>query len=102
MTPEISSPGENPRRAAEAAMREALERAFDYRGDVTITRRDGTRIEGYVFDRRAGATMADSAVRVLVRSGGEKVTIRYVDIAALVFTGRDAAAGPRRTAGGEA
>src|SRR5215210_3041124 len=38
----------------------ALEKAFDYRGDVTITRKDETKIEGYVFDRRTGSTLADS------------------------------------------
>ena len=26
----------------------ALEKAFDYRGDVTITRKDGSKIEGYI------------------------------------------------------
>ena len=32
----------------------ALEEAFDYRGDVLITRKDGIKVEGYVFDRRTG------------------------------------------------
>ncbi len=37
-------------------LREGLEKAFDYRGDVTITRKDGRTVEGYIFDRRVGAT----------------------------------------------
>ena len=41
-----------PELATEQELREALEKAFEYRGDVTITRKDGTRIEGYVYDRR--------------------------------------------------
>ena len=32
-----------PALATEAEIREALEKAFDYRGDVTITRKDGSR-----------------------------------------------------------
>ena len=74
-------------------LRAALERAFDYRGDVLITRRDGTKLEGYVFDRRKGAALADSFVRLLPKSGGPKVAVCYADIAALAFTGRDMAAG---------
>jgi len=46
-------------------LRDALEKAFDYRGDVTITLRDGTRVEGYVFDRLAGPTLAASCVRII-------------------------------------
>ena len=38
--------------ATEAEIREALEKAFDYRGDITVTRKDGSMVEGYLFDRR--------------------------------------------------
>jgi len=74
-------------------LRAALERAFDYRGDVQITRKDGSKIEGYIFDRRNGRTLADSYVRLLPKDGGAKTAISYADIAALAFTGRDMAAG---------
>lgn len=70
-----------------------LEKAFDYRGDVTITRRDGTLVEGYVFDRHTGKTLDESRVRVYPKDSTEKVTIPYADIAGLEFTGRDTAAG---------
>src|ERR1700751_4928603 len=82
-----------PELASEAELREALEKAFDYRGDVTITRRDGTKVEGYIFDRRNGATLADSVVRLIPQNSSEKVSIPYSDISALAFTGRDTAAG---------
>jgi hypothetical protein len=71
----------------------ALEQAFDYRGDVLITRKDGTKLEGYVFDRRQGKTLADSFVRLMPKAGGGKIAVSYADIAALAFTGRDMAAG---------
>ena len=82
-----------PELASEEDLRSALEKAFDYRGDITITRRDGTKIEGYLFDRRTGATLSDSAVRILPKDSNTKLTIPYSDIAALAFTGRDTAAG---------
>ncbi len=43
-----------PSMASDADIREALEKAFDYRGDVTITKKDGTQVVGYLFDRRTG------------------------------------------------
>jgi len=82
-----------PELAAEEDVRQALEKAFDYRGDVTITRKDGSKVEGYVFDRRTGKTLADSAVRLFPKDSDRKISIAYSDIAALAFTGRDTAAG---------
>ena len=79
--------------ATEAELRDALEQAFDYRGDVTITRKDGSRVEGYIFDRRNGATLAESVVRLIPKDSPQKISISYSDIAALAFTGRDTAAG---------
>ena len=79
--------------ASAAEVRAALEKAFDYRGDVTITLRDGTAIEGYVFDRREGPALSDCTVRLFPRDREEKVTVRYAEIARLAFTGRDTAAG---------
>ena len=82
-----------PELAGEDEVRAALDKAFDYRGDVTITRKDGTRVEGYIFDRRAGASLAESLVRLYPRDSEQKLNIRYSDIAALTFSGRDTAAG---------
>ena len=82
-----------PALASEEEIRAALEKAFDYRGDVAITKKDGTVIEGYIFDRRAGATLAQSAVRIFPKDRQEKLTIPYDQIAGLAFTGRDTAAG---------
>ena len=77
----------------EAELREALEKAFDYRGDVTLTHKDGSKIEGYVFDRVSGTSLSASFVRILPKIGGDRLKIAYSDIAALVFSGRDPAAG---------
>ena len=82
-----------PELASDAEVREALEKAFDYRGDITITRKDGSKVQGYLYDRRTGATLAESVVRIMPSDGGGRVNIAYSDIAALAFSGRDTAAG---------
>ncbi len=82
-----------PELATEDDVRNALEEAFDYRGDVTITLKDGTLVEGYIFDRRKGPTLANSLVRLIPQNSLEKISVPYSEIAALAFTGRDTAAG---------
>ena len=84
-----------PALATEAETRDALEKAFDYRGDVTLKLRNGNVVEGYVYDRRAGHSLNDSLVRVIPSKGEDRSrkSIPYSDIAALNFSGRDTAAG---------
>ena len=78
----------------------ALRMAFDYRGDVTLELRDGRTLEGYIYDRR---TKPSPAVRILLRdptsSGGsegeaqDRLLIEDHEIATLVISGKDTAAG---------
>ena len=79
--------------ASEEELRTALEKAFEYRGDVTITCKDGRVIEGYVYDRRLAATLSESRVRILPADGSGRVSVPYAEIVALHFSGRDTAAG---------
>ena len=73
------------------AVTEVVEHAFDYRGDVTVVRRDGAELVGYLFNRDVDA--GDPFVQMFPRDGGEAVTIPYAHIASIRFTGRDTAAG---------
>jgi hypothetical protein len=82
-----------PTLATEEELRVALEKAFDYRGDITLTLKDNSKIEGYLFDRATGSSLATSFVRVIPKESREKLKISYADIAALAFSGRDTAAG---------
>ena len=68
-----------------------VERAFDYRGDVTILRHDGRELVGYLFNRDIEASAP--FVQMFPREGGDAVSILYSDIASIRFTGRDTAAG---------
>jgi hypothetical protein len=74
-----------------AALAEAVERAFDYRGDVTVVRRDGGELVGYLFNRDADAV--PPFVQLFAAAGGDPVIISYADIRSIRFTGRDTAAG---------
>lgn len=82
-----------PTLATDDELRTALEKAFDYRGDVTLTLKNGTIVEGYIFDRRTGSTPGDSFVRIIPKNSDEKVQVKYGDIARVEFTGKDTAAG---------
>jgi len=82
-----------PQLATDADVRAVIEKAFDYRGDVTVTCKNGSAITGYLFDRRIGSTLANSAVRLMLATSNERPAIPYSEIAAIAFTGRDTAAG---------
>ena len=80
--------------ASEEEVRSALEKAFDYRGDLTVTLKNGETIVGYIFDRRAeSARLSECFLRIIPSNRSEKISIRYSDIAGLAFTGKDTAAG---------
>jgi hypothetical protein len=85
--------GSIPSLASADELRQALEDAFDYRGDVTITRRDGTSVTGYIYDRKQGQDLSSSLVRILPADGSPRQSIPFADVARLVFSGRDTAAG---------
>ena len=79
--------------ASDEDLRQALEKAFDYRGDVTLTLKSGECIEAYIFNRQTGTTMADSYVHYFTPSAPDKRKVSYAEIARLEFTGKDRAAG---------
>ncbi|AXC10618.1 hypothetical protein ACPOL_1270 [Acidisarcina polymorpha] len=81
-----------PELASDSEIVAALDKAFDYRGDITITGKDGTKFDGYIFDRRPGKSLSESFVRLFPVNSNEKLSISYADIARLEF-GKDRAAG---------
>jgi hypothetical protein len=85
--------GWTPVLGSDAEVLDALEKAFDYRGDVTITLKNGSVIDGYIFDRKTGASLAQSWVRLFPKDSAEKRSIAYSEIAGLHFSGKDRAAG---------
>ncbi len=84
--------GAVPTLATEQDLKNALEKAFDFRGDVTITLKSGEKIEAYIFNRSTGATLADSWVQYFAPNAPDKRKLAYDQIARLEF-GKDRAAG---------
>ena len=82
--PELASPED---------LCKALEKAFDYRGDVTITTKTGEKIEAFIFNRHTAATLADSWVMYFTPKAPEKRKLSYAEIARLEFSGKDRAEG---------
>jgi hypothetical protein len=84
--------GSVPSLVTDEDLKNALEKAFDFRGDVTITLKSGEKIEAYIFNRSTGATLADSWIQYFAPNSSEKKKTSYDQIARLEF-GKDRAAG---------
>ncbi len=86
--------GYNPRLDSLPMLRDVVEKAFSYRGDVTIVNRKGEAVEGYIFDRQAESSdTAKWNLRLIIKDSTDRATIRYEDIASINFSGKDPAAG---------
>ena len=82
-----------PELASDEDLRQALNKALDYRGDVTLTLKSGERIDAYIFNCQTGPTLADSFIQYFAPNAPEKRKVNYADIARVEFTGKDRAAG---------
>ena len=85
--------GWTPELATDEDLYHVLEKARDYRGDVTLTLKNGERIVAYVFNCQSGPTLAESFLQYFTPNSPEKRKARYADIARVEFTGKDRAAG---------
>ncbi len=72
-------------------LREAVRRAVDFRGDVTIETRDGRSVEGFAFDARLGEE--GESIRLLPGDSNTRVEVPLAHVVRLSFTGKDAASG---------
>ena len=77
--------------ASFAELAEAVELAFDYRGDVTISLKSGESFSGYLFNRQVDGS--DSYLEVFPSDSSQARHIRYDQIVAIAFTGEDTATG---------
>jgi len=73
-----------------AELAEAIELAFDYRGNVTLVLKSGDQIVGYIFNREAAGPKP--LLQVFPESGGMREVL-YADVASIAFSGEDTASG---------
>jgi hypothetical protein len=64
---------------------ELVDRAFDYRGYVTLRRKDGSELVGFVYDRGA------SHLELFDETATRRVRVEIEEIADIAMTGEDAA-----------
>ena len=69
---------------------EDIEKAYDFRGHVTLTLTDGRRLEGYLYNRVRGA---QAFVEVFPKDKPGSIKLSNGEIAKIDCTGEDCAAG---------
>jgi hypothetical protein len=79
------------RPATHADLVEAVEQAFDYRGDVSLELSSGRTVEGYVSNR--DVTVAQPFLHMHPKDESDMQIIPYADIKAINFTGKDTTSG---------
>lgn len=77
--------------ATDTELSDAIELAFDYRGDVTLELSSGERVTGYLFNR--SVTQDGASVELFVAGSGTAKVIPYSDIRSIAFSGEDTADG---------
>ncbi len=70
---------------------DAIEKAFDYRGDVTIVLKSGEKVVGYIYNRDHEAK--EPFLEYYPKGVDEQKSIKYSEIAGLEFSGVDPATG---------
>ena len=70
---------------------DVIDQAFDYRGNTTVVKVDGTEVEGYIFDRNKD--VPEPFIQMFDAAGNGPFKIPYSEIQNIKFTGKDTAAG---------
>lgn len=70
---------------------EVIDLAFDYRGNTTVVKADGTEVEGYIFNRNKD--VPEPFIQMFDLAGNGPFKILYSEIRSIKFTGKDMAAG---------
>ena len=91
MSEEKSLEGWVPELGPSLSLPQVIDLAFDYRGNTTIVKTDGTEVVGYVFNRNPEAPQP--YMEYFDESGTGPFTIPYSEIENIRFTGKDTAAG---------
>lgn len=91
MPEERSLEGWVPKLDGKLTLEQVIDLAFDYRGDVTVVNKSGSRVVGYVFNR--DRTAPEPFLQLYDEKGNGPTRLAYSEIANIHFTGRDRAAG---------
>ncbi len=70
---------------------QVIDLAFDYRGNTTVVKVDGSEVEGYIFNRVT--EVPEPFLQMYDRDGNGPLRIAYSEIRTIKFTGKDMASG---------
>lgn len=91
MPEESSLEGWIPEPGEELSISQIIDMAYDYRGNTTIRKTDGTEVVGYIFNRSQDS--GDPLIEYFDEAGDGPFTLPYSEIENILFTGKDTAAG---------
>ena len=77
------------------ALKAQIEAAFDYRGHVTVRLKDGTAVEGFLYNRQYDNARLpeDNYVDLMVKNSEERKRLPIAALESIALTGEDTAAG---------
>jgi tRNA G37 N-methylase Trm5 len=66
-----------------------IDAAFDFRGHVTVTLTDGSKMEGFLFNRELKPLKGEPYVEVIPKDSDERVRVPAAKVKAVSLTGKD-------------
>ena len=96
MAQERSLEGWAPELGEGLTLAQVIDLAFDYRGNVTVVRADGSEMVGYIFNRDAEAS--EPYIEMYDEAGDGPFRLLYSEVRNIRFTGKDTATGNSREA----
>ena len=72
-----------------------IEAAYDFRGHVTIKMKDGSTVEGFIFNRQLAnpKLKKDNFIEVVIKGSGDMKQFDIAGVQAVELTGEDCAEG---------
>ena len=74
-------------------LEDQIEAAFDYRGNVTLTLKDGTAVHGFIFNREFAPKAGKAFVELYVDEQPKPATYSIANIQSIALTGENTATG---------
>jgi|CXWL01.1.fsa_nt_gi hypothetical protein len=69
-----------------------IDEAFDYRGHVTVTFKDGGTIVGYLFNRELTPMKGEAYIEIIPKDTDERRRFQASEVKSVAITGKDYAA----------
>ena len=71
------------------AVAEQIEKAFDYRGHVTLTLADGKTVEGFLYNRELAPFKGEPYVELFRKDSDERLRVPAKHVRAVTLSGKD-------------